>query len=144
MFVWPKQLYISGKSKGYGFVEYDEPIEKVGQIKCAMDWSKLDERLLHCDAIVDSSHSGITFEDLHSTCLLIDNLPSDYTDSIALRELFSQLVKPVYCQVCFLCEYSCNVKWNCVCSLSHVINNVCTCLLPIIKVCLQHTTNQTM
>ena len=38
-------------------------------------------------------------QDLHSSCLLIDNLPPDYTDSLALRDLFSQLVRPIYCQV---------------------------------------------
>ncbi|XP_052274563.1 uncharacterized protein LOC127874351 isoform X2 [Dreissena polymorpha] len=89
----------TGDSKGYGFVEYNEGIEKVGQIKCAIDWSQVEGNTLHCDAIVDSTQSGITFGDLHSRCLIIDNLPSDYTDSLALRELFSQLVRPIYCQI---------------------------------------------
>ncbi|XP_053394791.1 ribonucleoprotein PTB-binding 1-like isoform X2 [Mercenaria mercenaria] len=89
----------TGESKGYGFVEYNEPIEKVGQIKCALDWSVVDGHTVHCDAIVDSSQSGITFQDLHSKCLIIDNLPKDYNDSIALRQVFSEFVKPVYCQI---------------------------------------------
>lgn len=89
----------TGESKGYGFVEYNEPIEKVGQIKCALDWSEVDGHTVHCDAIVDSSQSGITFQDLHSRCLIIDNLPKDYSDSFVLRQLFSELVKPVYCQI---------------------------------------------
>ncbi|KAL4237060.1 Ribonucleoprotein PTB-binding 2 [Mactra antiquata] len=89
----------TGDSKGYGFVEYNEPIEQVGQIKCTLDWSVIEDQTIHCDAIVDSSHTGITFQDLHSKCLLIDNLPDDYCDSIALRELFSELIKPIYCQI---------------------------------------------
>ncbi|XP_052776022.1 ribonucleoprotein PTB-binding 1-like isoform X2 [Mya arenaria] len=89
----------TGDSKGYGFVEFNESIEKVGQIKYALDWSKVEGQVVHCDAIVDSSKTGIEFADLHSTCLLIDNLPPDYTDCLALREVFSQLVKPIYCQI---------------------------------------------
>ncbi|XP_060577616.1 uncharacterized protein LOC132734784 isoform X2 [Ruditapes philippinarum] len=89
----------TGESKGYGFVEFNEPIEKVGKIKCSLDWSNIDGQTVHCDAIVDSSQSGITFQDLHSKCLIIDNLPKDYCDSIALRQVFSEFVKPVYCQI---------------------------------------------
>ncbi|XP_060584360.1 ribonucleoprotein PTB-binding 2-like [Ruditapes philippinarum] len=89
----------TGESKGYGFVEFNEPIEKVGKIKCSLDWSNVDDQTVHCDAIVDSSQSGITFQDLHSKCLIIDNLPKDYCDSIALRQVFSEFVKPVYCQI---------------------------------------------
>jgi len=55
-------LLSPGESKGYGFVEFNEPMEKVGKIKYDLDWSKVEGHTVHCDAIVDSTQSGITFQ----------------------------------------------------------------------------------
>lgn len=92
-------ILIKGESKGYGFVEYSEPIEKISQIKTKLDWSVIEGNTVHCDAVIDRTAHGLMFEDLHSKCLLINNLPLDYKDPIELRELFSKFHKPVYCQV---------------------------------------------
>ena len=91
--------FLIGESKGYGFVEYNEPIEKISQIKTKLDWSEIDGSTIHCDAMIDKTAHGLTFEHLHSKCLLINNLPLDYKDPIELREVFSKFHKPVYCQV---------------------------------------------
>ena len=69
-------FFFSGESKGYGFVEYNEPIEKVGKIKCSLDWSNVDGHTVHCDAIVDSSQSGITFQvGILLPCLVFNGKP---------------------------------------------------------------------
>lgn len=89
----------TGESKGYGFVEYSEPLEKISQIKTKLDWSVVQGNPVHCDAVIDRTAHGLGFEDLHSRCLLINNLPLDYKDPIELREVFSKFNKPVYCQI---------------------------------------------
>ena len=71
----------------------------IGRIKTKLDWSDIEGNTVHCDAVIDRTDHGLTFDDLHSKCLLISNLPLDYRDPIDLRELFSTLHKPVYCQV---------------------------------------------
>ena len=88
-----------GESKGYGFVEFSEPLEKIGLIKTKLDWSEIEGNTVHCDAVIDRTDHGLMYDDLHSKCLLINNLPSDYKDPIEMRELFSTFDKPVYCQV---------------------------------------------
>ena len=71
----------------------------MSQIKTKLDWFEVEGNPVHCDAVIDRTAHGLRFEDLHSRCLFINNLPLDYKDPIELRELFSKFHKPVYCQV---------------------------------------------
>lgn len=87
-------FYFSDESLGYGFVEFNCSIEKSKQIQESLDWLELENCLLHCE------FSELTFYDkLCSKCLMIDNLPKDFTDVMALRDIFSCCHKPLYCQV---------------------------------------------
>ncbi|XP_049992091.1 ribonucleoprotein PTB-binding 2 [Alexandromys fortis] len=86
---------VTGHSKGYGFVEYMKKdfaakarLELLGRQMGASalfaQW--MDVNLLASDLI-------------HSKCLCIDKLPSDYRDSQELLQLFSGIHRPVFCQL---------------------------------------------
>ncbi|CAC5399544.1 unnamed protein product [Mytilus coruscus] len=84
----------SGGSLGYGFVEFDCSIEKSKQIELELDWKEVDSHSIHCETVDINS-----YDKLCSKCLLIDNLPKDFTDVMALRDIFSCCHKPLYCQI---------------------------------------------
>ncbi|XP_038608599.1 ribonucleoprotein PTB-binding 2 [Tachyglossus aculeatus] len=85
---------VTGQSKGYGFVEYMKKdsaakarVELMGKELRAgslfaqwMDINQLDPDLIH------------------SKCLCVDKLPSDFADSEELVRLFSRVHTPVFCQ----------------------------------------------
>lgn len=84
-----------GESKGYGFVEYITK-EAALQAKNALDGKQILDCTAVCDWL-DSSH--VTVRSLHSKCLYIDHLPSNYRDMGEFRRIFSTVVNPPYCQV---------------------------------------------
>ena len=84
-----------GQSKGYGFVEYAQK-ETALQAKSLLDGRHLDGCTLCCDWL-EASH--VTFESLHSKCLYVDRLPSNFRDMAEFRKTFSPIVNPPYCQV---------------------------------------------
>ncbi|VDI27861.1 Hypothetical predicted protein [Mytilus galloprovincialis] len=84
----------TGESLGYGFVEFDCTIEKSKQIELELDWKEVDSHSIHCETVNITS-----YDKLCSKCLLIDNLPTDFTDVMALRDIFSCCHKPLYCQI---------------------------------------------
>ncbi|XP_046578575.1 ribonucleoprotein PTB-binding 1-like isoform X1 [Haliotis rubra] len=86
----------SGKSKSYGFVEFEESEERTRDIMAELDWSELGDRKLHVDFIEENLQ---TWSKLQSRCLLIDNLPWDFVDVSKMREMFSCVTSPVYCQI---------------------------------------------
>lgn len=86
---------VTGHSKGYGFVEYMKKdfaakarLELLGrQMGASVLFAQwMDVNLLASELI-------------HSKCLCIDKLPSDYSDSEELLQLFSGIHKPVFCQL---------------------------------------------
>ena len=54
-----------------------------------MFWSQVDW--------LSSTH--INYSQLHSKCLYIDNLPSNYRDMNTFRNIFSVVKNPPYCQI---------------------------------------------
>lgn len=87
-------IFVIGESLGYGFVEFDCTIDKSKQIELELDWKEVDSHSIHCETVNITS-----YDKLCSKCLLIDNLPTDFTDVMALRDTFSCCHKPLYCQV---------------------------------------------
>ncbi|XP_023365645.1 ribonucleoprotein PTB-binding 2 [Otolemur garnettii] len=86
---------VTGHSKGYGFVEYMKKgfaararLELLGkQLGTSVLFAQwMDVNLLASELI-------------HSKCLCVDKLPSDYRDSEELLQFFSSVHKPVFCQL---------------------------------------------
>lgn len=53
---------------------------------------------LYCDWVDANLNS---YDKLHSSCLYVDRLPTNYYNMIQFRELFSEVANPPYCQVSF-------------------------------------------
>ncbi|XP_059110559.1 ribonucleoprotein PTB-binding 2 [Peromyscus eremicus] len=86
---------VTGHSKGYGFVEYMKKdfaakarLELLGR---QMGTSALFAQWMDVNLLAS--------ELIHSKCLCIDKLPSDYRDSEELLQLFSGIHTPVFCQL---------------------------------------------
>lgn len=87
---------VTGHSKGYGFVEY---MKKDFAAKARLE---LLGRQMGASALFAQwmDVNLLASELIHSKCLCIDKLPSDYRDSEELLQLFSGIHRPVFCQVC--------------------------------------------
>jgi hypothetical protein len=87
---------VTGHSKGYGFVEY---MKKDFAAKARLE---LLGKQLGASALFAQwmDVNLLASELIHSKCLCIDKLPTDYRDSEELVQLFSSIHKPVFCQVC--------------------------------------------
>ncbi|XP_074858646.1 ribonucleoprotein PTB-binding 2 isoform X2 [Carettochelys insculpta] len=85
---------VTGLSKGYGFVEY---MKKDSAAKARMELlgKQLHEKTLFAQWM---DVNQLTTDLVHSKCLCIEKLPSDYTDSEELMQVFSFKYKPVFCQ----------------------------------------------
>eukprot|EP00073_Rattus_norvegicus_P046828 XP_017448976.1 PREDICTED: ribonucleoprotein PTB-binding 2 isoform X2 [Rattus norvegicus] len=86
---------VTGHSKGYGFVEY---MKKDFAAKARLE---LLGRQMGASALFAQwmDVNLLASELIHSKCLCIDKLPSDYSDSEELLQLFSSIHKPVFCQL---------------------------------------------
>ncbi|XP_058286800.1 ribonucleoprotein PTB-binding 2 isoform X3 [Hylobates moloch] len=86
---------ITGHSKGYGFVEY---MKKDFAAKARLE---LLGKQLGASALFAQwmDVNLLASELIHSKCLCIDKLPSDYRDSEELLQIFSSVHKPVFCQL---------------------------------------------
>ncbi|KAL6092917.1 hypothetical protein STEG23_028273 [Scotinomys teguina] len=86
---------VTGHSKGYGFVEY---MKKDFAAKARLE---LLGRQMGASALFAQwmDVNLLASEFIHSRCLCIDKLPSDYRDSEELLQLFSGIHKPVFCQL---------------------------------------------
>ncbi|KAB1269076.1 Ribonucleoprotein PTB-binding 2 [Camelus dromedarius] len=86
---------VTGHSKGYGFVEY---MKKDFAAKARLE---LLGKQLGASALFAQwmDVNLLAAELIHSKCLCIDKLPSDYRDSEELLQLFSSIHKPVFCQM---------------------------------------------
>nr|KAG5705305.1 hypothetical protein BaRGS_010756 [Batillaria attramentaria] len=87
----------SGASKSYGLLEYEEQdMEKVRKIRDELDWKDVGNQVLHVDFIEPSFQ---TWDRLQSRCLFLTGLPKDFTEISKLREIYSVVTSPVYCQI---------------------------------------------
>lgn len=87
----------TGHSKSYGLVEFEEQdLEKIRKIRDELDWKEVGSQVLHVDFVESSFQS---WERLHSRCLFLSGLPKSFTEVSKLREMFSVVTSPVYCQV---------------------------------------------
>ena len=88
----------SGENKNYGLVEYKTDHEQARDIVNKLDGQEVGGARVHCDFIKPSLASR--YSNLHSRCLLVNNLPKTFSDFSQFREIFSKHVSPIYCQVC--------------------------------------------
>ncbi|XP_072129991.1 ribonucleoprotein PTB-binding 2 isoform X5 [Mobula birostris] len=85
----------TGHSKGYGFVEYMKK-DSAARAKSELMGKKLGSCILYVHW-TDVDHLSPDF--LHSKCLCIGKIPYEYKDAEELTQLFSQMFKPVFCQL---------------------------------------------
>ncbi|XP_032884185.1 ribonucleoprotein PTB-binding 2 isoform X2 [Amblyraja radiata] len=85
----------TGHSKGYGFVEYMKK-DSASRAKSELMGKQLGSCILYVQW-TDADQLSSDF--LHSKCLCIDKIPHDYKDSEELTQFFSQMFKPVFCQL---------------------------------------------
>ena len=85
----------SGESKGYGLVKYCSN-EAAAQARHLLDGRDIRGFSIQADWL-NSTH--ISFKQLHSKCLYVDNLPLNYRDMTTYRKIFSVIKNPPYCQV---------------------------------------------
>ena len=88
--------YLVGKSKGYGFVEWQHNKEKSSQAREMLDNKKLGSCTLHCEFL---ESSVLSFDDLHSKCIRVDHLPSNYSNASELLNILSRIQSPRFFRV---------------------------------------------
>lgn len=96
----------TGKSKGYGFVQYTNK-EHALAARNALNDKIVDTYQLVCDWL-DSSH--LTLKSLHSKCLYVDKLPNNFRDMGEFRKVFAKVVNPPYCQIAL--RNGCPLDWG--------------------------------
>ncbi|XP_065226640.1 ribonucleoprotein PTB-binding 1-like [Planococcus citri] len=96
----------TGKSKGYGFVQYTNK-EHAMAARNALNDKIVDTFRLVCDWL-DSSH--LTLKSLHSKCLYVDKLPNNFRDMGEFRKVFAKVVNPPYCQIAL--KNGCPLDWG--------------------------------
>ncbi|XP_069851007.1 ribonucleoprotein PTB-binding 2-like [Dipodomys merriami] len=86
---------VTGHSKGYGFVEYMKK-DFAAKARLELLGKQLGESTLFAQWM---DVNLLASELIHSKCLCIDKLPSDYRDSEELLQLCSSIHKPIFCQL---------------------------------------------
>ncbi|XP_004369076.1 ribonucleoprotein PTB-binding 2 isoform X2 [Trichechus manatus latirostris] len=86
---------VTGHSKGYGFVEYMKK-DFAAKARLELLGKQLGTSALFAQWM---DVNLLASELIHSKCLCIDKLPSDYRDSEELLHFFSSIHKPVFCQL---------------------------------------------
>ncbi|XP_012577681.1 PREDICTED: ribonucleoprotein PTB-binding 2 isoform X2 [Condylura cristata] len=86
---------VTGHSKGYGFVEYMKK-DFAAKARLELLGKQLGTSALFAQWM---DVNLLAAELIHSKCLCIDKLPSDYRDSEELLQFFSSIHKPVFCQL---------------------------------------------
>ncbi|KAM4872971.1 ribonucleoprotein PTB-binding 2 [Thomomys bottae] len=86
---------VTGHSKGYGFVEYMKK-DFAAKARLELLGKQLGESALFAQWM---DVNLLASELIHSKCLCIDKLPSDYRDSEELLQLCSSIHKPIFCQL---------------------------------------------
>ncbi|XP_039260662.2 uncharacterized protein LOC120336933 isoform X1 [Styela clava] len=86
---------VNGLSKGYGCVEFTSKESSI-KAKNHLNGKSIGQQTLqvHWLDTIPQTYSG-----LHSSCLLVENLPNSLKESNKLRELFShENIRPKFCQ----------------------------------------------
>ncbi|XP_026544690.1 ribonucleoprotein PTB-binding 1 isoform X2 [Notechis scutatus] len=85
----------SGHSKGYGFVEYMKK-DSAARAKSDLLGKQLGTRTLY---VHWTDVNQLTLDLIHSKCLCVDKLPHSYSDLEELRQTFSAICPPTFCQL---------------------------------------------
>ncbi|XP_015210992.1 ribonucleoprotein PTB-binding 2 isoform X2 [Lepisosteus oculatus] len=86
---------LTGHSKGYGFVEYMKK-DSASKARSELLGKQQGDRTL---MVQWTDVNQLTADHLHSKCLCVDKLPSDFSDTDELAQIFSKTYKPVFCQL---------------------------------------------
>ncbi|CAB3368109.1 Hypothetical predicted protein [Cloeon dipterum] len=81
----------TGAPKGYAVAEF------ALYEHCLRARKALIERGVTCDLLEPSLQ---TLDELHSKCMLVENLPENFRNLNRLRQVFSPVTSPPYCQLC--------------------------------------------
>ena len=92
---------VTGESKGYGLVKYESQ-EAAAQAKQFLNGKIMESEAIQVDWL---NSSYIQYSQLHSKCLYVSNLPSNFRDLPLFRKIFSVVKNPPYCQVGIDFEY---------------------------------------
>ncbi|XP_013913414.1 PREDICTED: ribonucleoprotein PTB-binding 1-like isoform X2 [Thamnophis sirtalis] len=84
-----------GHSKGYGFVEYMKK-DSAARAKSDLLGKQLGTRTLYVHWI---DVNQLTLDLIHSKCLCVDKLPHGYNDLEELKQTFSAICPPTFCQL---------------------------------------------
>ncbi|XP_042307460.1 ribonucleoprotein PTB-binding 1 isoform X4 [Sceloporus undulatus] len=85
----------TGHSKGYGFVEYMKK-DSAARAKSDLLGKQLGTRTLY---VHWTDVNQLTLDLIHSKCLCVDKLPHNYNDVEELRQTFSAICPPTFCQL---------------------------------------------
>nr|XP_060619591.1 ribonucleoprotein PTB-binding 1 isoform X4 [Anolis sagrei ordinatus] len=85
----------TGHSKGYGFVEYMKK-DSAARAKSDLLGKQLGTRTLY---VHWTDVNQLTLDLIHSKCLCVDKLPHNYSDVEELRQTFSAICPPTFCQL---------------------------------------------
>uniref|UniRef100_A0A803SP50 Ribonucleoprotein PTB-binding 1 n=1 Tax=Anolis carolinensis TaxID=28377 RepID=A0A803SP50_ANOCA len=85
----------TGHSKGYGFVEYMKK-DSAARAKSDLLGKQLGTRTLY---VHWTDVNQLTLDLVHSKCLCVDKLPHNYSDVEELRQTFSTICPPTFCQL---------------------------------------------
>ncbi|NXG75898.1 RAVR2 protein, partial [Baryphthengus martii] len=85
---------VTGRSKGYGFVEYMKK-DSAAKARLELLGKQLEESTLFAQWM---DVNQLTTNLIHSKCLCVDKLQKDCVDSKELIQAFSLKYKPVFCQ----------------------------------------------
>ncbi|KAH1176443.1 hypothetical protein KIL84_021177 [Mauremys mutica] len=87
----------TGHSKGYGFVEYMKK-DSAARAKSELLGKQLGTRTLY---VHWTDVNQLTADLVHSKCLCVGKLPHSYTDLEELRQVFSAISAPTFCQLAY-------------------------------------------
>lgn len=85
----------TGHSKGYGFVEYMKK-DSAARAKSDLLGKQLGTRTLY---VHWTDVNQLTVDLIDSKCLCVDKLPHSYNDIEELKQAFSAICPPTFCQV---------------------------------------------
>ncbi|XP_026516407.1 ribonucleoprotein PTB-binding 1 isoform X3 [Terrapene carolina triunguis] len=87
----------TGHSKGYGFVEYMKK-DSAARAKSELLGKQLGTRTLY---VHWTDVNQLTVDLVHSKCLCVGKLPHNYSDLEELRQVFSAVSAPTFCQLAY-------------------------------------------
>jgi len=85
----------TGDSKGYGLVKYESQ-DAANLAKQFLNGKILQDEAIQVDWL---NSSYIQYNQLHSKCLYVSNLPPNFRDLALFRKIFSVVKNPPYCQI---------------------------------------------